>query len=254
MTLTPRRFYKQVEVRPADGGFGIALDGKPVKTPAGKALVAPTEPLATALADEWAAQREKIDPRSMPLTRLLSTAVDRIAAERVAVVETVAGYAGTDLLCYRADAPPELVARQKEVWQPLLDWAEGKVGHRLDVTKGIVPVSQPAAVLQAYRWAVEGLTDIELAVVALTAQTAGSLVIALALLEGKLDAESAFAAAELDALRRIKNVTSVGLGPRILRADTAALAALAVWQALVGDWQRPTPRLAGDYRTSKAPL
>jgi chaperone required for assembly of F1-ATPase len=204
MSLTPRRFYKKVEVRPADGGFGLALDGKPVKTPAGKVLVAPTEPLAKALAEEWDAQKEKINPQSMPLTRLLSTAIDRIAVERAAVVAAIAGYAGTDLLCYRAEAPPELVARQEAVWQPLLDWAKREVGQRLEVTRGVLPVSQQAAVLEAYREAVEALDDIELAAVALTAQTAGSLVIALALRASELDAERAFDAAELDATFQIE--------------------------------------------------
>ena len=127
----PKRFYKQASVMPgADGGFVVALDGKPVRTPSRQELGVADAGLAEALAAEWEAQKDKIDPATMPLTRLVNTAIDGVAAAQEEVFEEILRYAGSDLLCYRADAPEALVARETELWDPYLDWA-ASMGARL---------------------------------------------------------------------------------------------------------------------------
>src|SRR5271154_6491991 len=123
-----KRVYTRVETCPADGGWGIALDGRPMRTPARNELVLPSEALAAAIAAEWDAQREEIRPGTMPLTRLAATAIDRTAAQRDLIVAETANYADTDLVCYRAGHPPALAARQHAVWQDLIDWAAQRHG------------------------------------------------------------------------------------------------------------------------------
>src|SRR5262245_56911126 len=120
MLSAPRRFYKSATCAPADGGWGVQLDGKPLRSPAKRAFVLPTEPLAAAIAEEWQAQGEKIDPHSMPLMQFAATAIDRLADDRATLAIETAGYVRSDLVCYRAEEPPALVERQKSLWQPLL--------------------------------------------------------------------------------------------------------------------------------------
>jgi chaperone required for assembly of F1-ATPase len=204
MTWATRRTYKQAKAEPSEKGYAVSLDDKPLRTPAGALLESPTQALAEAIATEWQDQGDKVDPRTMPLTRLLSTALDRIPPERDAVVQSISAYAGTDLLCYRASSPADLVSRQEAVWQKLLDWASGEVGAALIVTRGIVPVTQPQSALDSYRKAVDQFSHLELAALGSVTPAAGSLVIGLALLSGWLDAQSAFDAAELDATFQIE--------------------------------------------------
>lgn len=193
-----RRVYKSVAIRPAEGGWGVALDGRPLRTPAKRELSVPNEPLAAAIAAEWEAQQTDVHPETMPLTRLAATAIDRTADLRDKIAAEVANYAGTDLVCYRAEHPPALAARQEAVWQPLLDWAAGRYDAGLAVTAGIVPTAQSAASLKAFAAAVAALDDFRLTALQAATAACGSLVIALALLEGRLDAEAAFAASQLD--------------------------------------------------------
>jgi chaperone required for assembly of F1-ATPase len=193
-----RRFYKAAEVVAVAGGFGVSLDGKPVNTPAKSRLAVPTRPLAEAIAAEWRAQGERLTPRLMPLTRLASTAIDLVMPRRAAVIEGVATYAATDLVCYRADHPPALAARQHAAWQPLLDWASRHYDAPLHVTVGILPQPQPAASLQALAAAVAAYDAMTLAALNLATAACGSLVVALALIEGRIDADAAFDAAELE--------------------------------------------------------
>jgi chaperone required for assembly of F1-ATPase len=193
-----KRFYKKAEPVPAAGGHGIALDGKLVKTSGKHDLIVPNLALAAAIAAEWEAQQGEIRPATMPLTRLAGATIDRNAAQRDAVVRQVAHYAGTDLVCYRAAHPPALAARQQAVWQPLIDWAAGRYGAPLMVTTGIVPASQPAASLAAFTAAVAEHDDFSLTALHAATAACGSLVMALALLEGHLDADEAFAASQLD--------------------------------------------------------
>ncbi|MEO5335960.1 MAG: ATPase [Magnetospirillum sp. WYHS-4] len=193
-----RRFYRQAEASPDGDAFVVRLDGRGLKTPAGRSLHLPTAALAAAVAREWAAQAGILRPHTMPITQLAATALDRVPVERDAAIGHLMAMVETDLLCHRAGHPAELAARQAARWDPLLDWAAEALGARLRVTEGILAVAQPPESLAALRRAVEGLTDLELAAVASAAAATGSLVVALALAAGRLDAASAFETALVD--------------------------------------------------------
>jgi len=192
-----RRFYKEVAV--ADGG-AILLDGKPVKTPARADLILPTPALAEAVAAEWRAQGDEIDPRTMKLTGLSNAAIDRVAPDLASFVRPLAAYAESDLLCYRADAPAELIARQAEAWDPLLDWARARFDVHFAVTKGIVHAPQPDATVARLGEALAAYDAFPLAGLAPIITIGGSLVTALALAEDEIDADSAFDLTHLDEL------------------------------------------------------
>jgi chaperone required for assembly of F1-ATPase len=193
-----KRFYRKAKPVPAVSGYGIALDGKLVKTPGQRGLIVPTATLAAELAAEWDAQQEEVCPATMPLTGLAVRAIDRVASEREAVVQQVANYAETDLVCYRAAHPPALAVRQQAVWQPLIDWAVLRYDAPLAVTAGVIPKGQSAESLRAFARAADEKDNFALAALQLATAACGSLVIALALLEGRLDAGEAFAASQLD--------------------------------------------------------
>lgn len=194
-----KRFYKDAQATAVEaGGFAIHLDGKAVKTPLGRPLRLPNARLAEAVAAEWRAQGGTILPHTMPLTQLASTALDRTGPERASISEQLMGYAATDLLCYRADFPPELAERQARGWQPWLDWARDEVGARLVVTAGILAIDQPAEALAALAARIESLDDWRLAGVQSACPALGSLVLALALEAGRLSASDAFALSHLD--------------------------------------------------------
>lgn len=194
----PKRFYKAVAVEPRDGGFGIALDGRPIRTPAKRALVVPIAPLAEAIAAEWEAQGAHIDPATMPLTRLVNTALDGVTAERTRVLDDIVAFAGSDLLCYRAEAPLALVRRQQEAWDPVLAWAQRDLKADLACRGGLMPVVQPAAALDAIAAALADLDALALAAVHVMTTLSGSAVLAVAHLRGVLSAEEAWAAATVD--------------------------------------------------------
>lgn len=193
-----KRFYKNASAQAVEGGFGVALDARTLLTPAKLPLVVPRLALAEAIAGEWQAQVEEVRPHSMPLMRLASTAIDLVATRHAEVVAEIANFAETDLVCYRADHPPELVARQHAIWQPLIDWATLRYDAPLCVTAGIVPVAQKPATLRALAVAVAAYEPMALTALHAATTASGSLVIALALMEGRLDAEGAFAASQLD--------------------------------------------------------
>jgi chaperone required for assembly of F1-ATPase len=193
-----KRFYKRAGVVPAVSGHGVTLDGRLVKTPGKRDLVVPSPALAAAMATEWEAQQGEIRRETMPLTRLAGVTIDRHSTERAAVVRQVADYAGTDLVCYRAAHPPALATRQQAIWQPLIDWANERYSAPLVVTNGVIPASQPAASLAAFADAVAAHNDFSLTALHAATTACGSLVIALALLEGRLDAGEAFAVSQLD--------------------------------------------------------
>jgi chaperone required for assembly of F1-ATPase len=222
-----KRVYKSVETRIGDGGWGVALDGRPLRTPAKRDLSVPSERLAAAIGAEWAAQDSDIRPETMPLTRLAATAIDCTAAARDKIVVEVANYAATDLVCYRAAHPPALVARQEAAWQPLIDWAAGRYDAGLAITAGIVPLAQSPANLKAYAAVVGALDDFQLTALQAATAACGSLVIALALLEGRLDADAAFAAAQLEETFQIEawGEDAEAMARRaLLAADIAAAA------------------------------
>ena len=191
-----KRFYKDVTI--ADGA--ILLDGRPVRTPARAALSLPFPALAEAVAAEWRAQGEEIDPRSMPLTGLSNAAIDRVAPDPLTFARPLAAYAEGDLLCYRADAPAELIARQALVWDPLLDWARARFDVHFTVTTGIVHAPQPDATIARLGEALMARDMFALAAMAPLITIGGSLVTALALAEGAIGADAAFDLTHLDEL------------------------------------------------------
>lgn len=195
-----KRFYKEAGVVPQDGGHGIVLDGRPVRTPARAPLVLPNEALARAIAWEWAEQGEEIDPLSMPLTGLANAAIDQIAPDPARFAATIAAYGESDLICYRADGPASLVERQGEAWQPLLDWAAERYGVSFMVTSGIIHVAQPEATLDRLRDEVAGQDPLLLAGLSTLVSLSGSLVIGLAAIGGAFPIAQLWQAAELDEL------------------------------------------------------
>ncbi len=194
----PKRFYKDATVDPVEGKYAIHLDARPVRTPLGNALELPVLPLAKAIVREWLAQGDTIDPASMPLCGFANTAIDRVGADRQTVSATLMNYAETDLLCYRADHPDDLVSRQHESWQPILDWAAASLGVQMQITVGVLPVEQPPESLKALNDRLSRLDDMEFTAVASIAAACGSLILALALAEARIDGEQAFQCSQLD--------------------------------------------------------
>ena len=222
-----KRFYREVTIAPAEHGHGVLLDGRPMRTPARQVLAVPTASLAEAIAAEWRAQAETIRPDAMPLTRLASTAIDRMPAQRQAAIDEVVAYADTDLVCYRAAEPFELVQRQQHAWQPMLDWVSATYGVKLAVTTSILQFAQPAAVRDRLRGALEDLGDWPLVGMHAATRALGSLVLGLCLLHGRLDADAALAASLLDELFEIERWGSDVEAERrhaVLRRDLIAAA------------------------------
>jgi chaperone required for assembly of F1-ATPase len=199
-----KRFYRQAHVgEGGEAGFAVLLDGKPVATPARRALAAPTAALAAALAAEWDAQKDAIDPARMPLTRLANAAIDAVADAPEAVATEVAKYLGSDLVFYRAEAPEGLVARQAQAWDPVLAWAREELGARFVPVAGVMFAEQPAEALAAARLAIpveaSNMKDIwRLAAVCSITALTGSALLALALSAGALAVDEAWAAAHVD--------------------------------------------------------
>lgn len=193
-----RRAYKAVTVQADDGGHQVRLDGRPLRTPARAALLLPSAALAAAVAAEWDAQGETVRPATMPLMQVAATAIDRIAPDPAAMACEIARFAETDLVCYRAEDSPALVRRQHAAWQPLVDWAALTHDAALRVVQGIMPVPQPPAALAALAAAVGRLDPWRLSALSVATAAAGSLVIGLALLAGRIDAEGAWEASQVD--------------------------------------------------------
>jgi chaperone required for assembly of F1-ATPase len=194
----PKRFYRTADVAEADGAFAVLLDGRPVRTPAKAPLRLPRRDFAETAAAEWAAQGERIDPATMPMTRLANSVVDGVAHRRDEVAADALRYAESDLLCYRAEAPERLVERQAAAWDPLLDWAEERFGARFLVADGIRFVKQDGESFTALRNFVLGLDPWPLAGLHQMTTIGGSLVVALAVADGRLDTETAFAVVTVD--------------------------------------------------------
>jgi chaperone required for assembly of F1-ATPase len=201
---TIKRFYQDSSAEPRDGAFAILLDGKAIKTPGGRPLCVPAARLAEAVVAEWRAQGDQILPSTMPMTQLASTALDRVGPERGHIVAQLMNYAGTDLLCYRALSPADLVARQNASWQPLLDWAAQVLDAPLLTTTGLSAVAQPDASLAALQRHVEACDHWRLTAIQSATAAMGSLVLGLALAEGRLDPEGAFQASQLDETYQIE--------------------------------------------------
>lgn len=196
----PRRFYRQVDHVQGDAGWQITLDGKILRSPAKADLILPTQKLAMAIRAEWEAQQEHVVPHSMPMMQLASTAVDRVALNHETVAAEIAGYAASDLICYHADMPEELVRRQAQIWLPLLDWANHRFDTALQATTGIVAIQQSADSLARFERLTLALDSWQLTALASLTGSTGSLIIALAVLEGRLAPDQAVLAAQLDEL------------------------------------------------------
>lgn len=193
-----KRFYQDAAVVAGESGFEIRLDGRPVRTPARAQLALPTHRLAEAVAEEWRAQGDVVDPRSMPFTGLANGAIDQIAPNRESFAAGIARYAESDLLCYRAEGPTELVAREAAAWDPLLDWAMARYDVAFRVTQGIIPVAQPDETLARLTAVVTAFDPFTLAGLSTLVTLSGSLVCGLAVVEGGHDADLIWTAAEID--------------------------------------------------------
>jgi chaperone required for assembly of F1-ATPase len=193
------RFYKAVEVDEADGWHALLLDGRGARTPGRNPLAATSRALMLEVAAEWKRQRETIDPADMPLTRLLNSAIDGVAHTMVETRADILSYAGSDLLCYRAEEPDTLVARQAHAFDPVLRWAAESLGARLNVTTGVMHVAQPPEAWTAIGVVLDAYDD-PVAVAALSVMTTltGSALLALAIARGSLSGEAAWQAAHVD--------------------------------------------------------
>lgn len=192
-----KRFYKIVTVGEGPN-FPILLDGRAVKTPKKRALALPTRALAEAVAAEWAAQDNTINPSAMPLTRFANTAIDAVSDSLAEVAADIVAYAGSDLLCYRAEAPQDLAALQAARWDPIIAWAREKLGARFTVVSGVMPVEQPASALSAIAAALQPHDAFPLTAQHVMTTLTGSTLLGLAHVHGRLTAEDAWAAAHVD--------------------------------------------------------
>jgi chaperone required for assembly of F1-ATPase len=193
-----KRFYAKAEPAPREGGVAVLLDGRTIKTPARAELTVPTEELAEAIAAEWNAQGEEIDPRAMPLTGLANAAIDRVAPDPAAFARALAAYGESDLLCYRSDTPQPLVDRQAARWDPLLDWARRRYDIDFEVACGVMHRPQPAETLDRLSRTVASRDPFRLAALSPLVTISGSLIVGLALAEGEIGLDTGWQAATLD--------------------------------------------------------
>jgi chaperone required for assembly of F1-ATPase len=194
----PKRFYKDVAVSGEEGAHGLLLDGKPVRTP-GKALLAlPSRALAEAIAEEWRAQGERVDPSTMPLTRLANTVIDGVQGREDAVAADILSHAAADLLLYQAEGPQALAEKQTEAWDPVLAWARAELGAPFVLAQGVMPVAQPESALAKTRDRYSGLDAYGLAALHVMTQLTGSALLPLAVARGKLTPDQAWKAAHVD--------------------------------------------------------
>lgn len=193
-----KRFWTDVAVVAGLDGHAITLDGRPVRTPGRLPLAMPHAALAQAIANEWRAVKDDIDPRTMPLTGLANVAIERITADPLPFIANLAAYAESDLLCYRAEAPEALVARQVAAWDPLLDWARRRYDIHVEVVSGIIHREQPPLTLARLADALAARSPFALAGLSPIVTITGSLIAALALIEDAADAETVWRAAQVD--------------------------------------------------------
>lgn len=193
-----RKFWTTASAVPVEGGFTVHLDGRPVRTPLKAPLILPTLALAEAVAAEWQAQEGTVKPETMPFTRMANSAIDKVRPQFAAVADLLAEYGGSDLLCYRAEGPADLVARQAQSWDPLLNWARQELGAALRSTTGVMPVAQSEASLAALRSLVHAFGPFELAAFHDLVSISGSLVLALAVARDRIGAEEAWTLSRVD--------------------------------------------------------
>ncbi len=195
-----KRFWKAASVVEVEGSFAIELDGRGVKTPAKQAMHVPTHAMASAIAQEWDAQVEIINPNTMPVTKTANAAIDKVTVQHAEVAQLLAAYGDSDLLCYRADAPEELVARQNEHWNPILDWAEDALGARLEPRTGVIHAPQNPLDVEALSRRTHALDAFELAAFHDLVSLSGSLVLGFAATMDARPADELWTISRLDEL------------------------------------------------------
>lgn len=196
--LKPKRFWKEAKVAEVEGGFRVELDGRPVKTPAKTEVILPTRALGEAIAAEWDAQIEEVDPTKMPFTRMANSALDKVATQHDEVAEMLAEYGGTDLLCYRATSPAELIDRQAAAWDPLLEWAFDEMGTRLVTGAGVMHVAQDQAALAVLSDRVKAMDNFRLSAFHDLVGISGSLVLAFAAALNRQEIEAVWDLSRID--------------------------------------------------------
>ncbi len=197
-TNLPKRFYESVAVEDKGDGFALLLDGKPVRTPGKAHVLLPSKALAEAVAEEWRTQQDLIDPATMPLTKLANSAIDGVPGREDDVIGDILAYAGSDLLCYRADGPGGLIEAQQAHWDPVLAWAKSTLDVPLMLAEGIAHVAQPQASLDRLKDSLAGHDPFSLAALHLMTALTGSAVLALAVARGGMTPEEAWKAAHVD--------------------------------------------------------
>lgn len=235
-----KRFYKLAEAIGIDGGWTVTLDGRPIRTPAKRAFVVPTETLARAAAAEWTSQGDEIKPATMPLTGLANAALDRVGADRATFIDGLAAYADADALAYRAEHPVDLVQRQAAGWNPILDWAERHYGVEFELVSGVMHRPQPPATVARLRAALDPLDDFVLTAMQPLVTISGSLVVALALLEGAIDEDVAWEAGQLDELYQAEKWGEDSLAAQSRASRREAFAAARRFLMLL-EQPRPMP-------------
>lgn len=199
-----KRLYARVRTVDVSGGFTVALDDRPIRTPGKWPLLLPTRDLGEAIAEEWRAQGSKVRPDTMPLMQLAATAIDHVVIKRSEVEAVVLRYAETDMVCYRAEQPAELARLHEAAWDPLLDWLAEEYGVRLLASAGILPLAQPVEALAGLAEVLAAMDSWRLTAFQAAASASGSFVIALALIDGRIDAHEAFRLAEIDSSFQIE--------------------------------------------------
>jgi chaperone required for assembly of F1-ATPase len=194
----PKRFYNDVAIKDEGGGAGVLLDGKPVRTPGKAPSVAPNKALAEAIGEEWRGQGARIDPATMPLTRLANSVIDGVKGHEEAVIGDILNYAGSDLMCYRAEGPKGLVTLQAKHWDPIVAWAKRDLGVSMRLAEGVMHVEQPPASLEQIKKHLKKFGTWSLAALHVMTGFSGSALLALAVALGRLSPEEAWAAAHVD--------------------------------------------------------
>lgn len=223
-----KKFYNLVAVAQQKDGYAVLLDGRPVKTPGGRPLLYPNETIANLVMAEWVAQGEEIKPETMPLSQIMVTYLDKTQYQRSTIHDEIMNYFDTDLLCYRAADPPAFAERQRQRWDPVLAWFEGRFGEKLATTTEIAPISQSPEARQQVDAYVAALPDPVFNILQITTADTGSLILALALLEGSITPEEAFAAAQVEELLKseIYHEEIYGRAPDVEKKQTNQLLGL----------------------------
>lgn len=193
-----KRFWKSVSVAPTEGGFSVLLDTRPARTPGKLPLILPTKALAQAVAAEWEAQHGEVRPETMPFTRSANSALEKVAPQRAEVVAMLAAYGGSDLLCYRATHPEALIARQAQGWDPILAWAAAELQAPLKATPGVMHLAQDPQVLARLHGLVADMSDFHIAAFHDLVAISGSLILAFAVVRGRLSAAEAWSLSRID--------------------------------------------------------